>query len=63
MGENVFGYFAAAGVRGGGMGVVECAEGERGRGYDVGAGARRSSVLVRDLSTVAEADVDLCGGA
>ena len=63
MGENHHCDFAAACVRGGGVGVVAGAASERQRRYDVGAGARRSSVLVRDLSTVAEADVDLCGGA
>ena len=63
MGEDHHCDFAAASVRGGSVGVMGGAASERQRGYDVGAGAGGSGVLVRDLFAVAEADVDLCGWA
>ena len=55
--------FVATGVRWGGAGSVDGAAGERERGHDLGARAGRGGMLGGDLSAVAEADVDLRGGA
>ena len=62
MGEDHYCDSAAACVRGGSMGAVAGFAGERQRGYDVGAGAGRRGVLVRDLFAAAETNVDLCRG-